>query len=580
MDAFIRTFGVPHNERPHLHLTWELREILTCSHRLNRCRIYGRCFRENYEFLVEEITRRHDEHAARQLIEESGELCADRNLVWTCANNWKIKGGTINVAADWLNIFTEFNKIHQESVFQSEVTDEAVRFANHAEHTAWTYLDDSTSLLHGFFIPICGDRIVDIVSSQRFGEFLVCYYDPYKANITGVVFREDRQITAALRNILHVLGDAHPSCQTTQAQHRPTQVVFLPRMELLSANERVRVLRTLEMDSKFLKKLKSRESERMFFQKFGVHGRGISDFLTLMLTPLGGVISPVQMQIQRPRHMFQDNFMPMLMLRMLFRGELVEFDLSRPSLIYRYMYQSTATCQCCFLKENGVTSVTLIDTRDRDFQLDEGVRVGRLLNCETTIAFGNVDLQNGEMLTRLGQHWIAIRCSSFTQALLTTLTVMHRDLRGKGYEDIDHKMTALALLGRCYLYWIPNEENAIGLFRAMTMVVLGRSDGNLKLWMETMDLGRFLHMILRPAKESKILRERMHAAMVRLSLHALYVCYGKPFNAFIAPGVIPTISAQPTEIDGLLEGAAGAFGQRAFIREVRIPIDEFSDLNI
>nr|UBB38837.1 NS1 [Wongorr virus] len=555
LEGFVRTFSVYGDALCSLRLCWELRDYLTCGHRYNLCRIYGVCSSQHLGYLVGEITRRGDYHAAAKLQERCEALCADREHIWACVSNWNYNGNQLELDEEWEGIKTGFQGLLDQIMFGGHLSTLRVGTRERAS----CYLDDAKSLLHGFFVPVSREGPFSVQFSERLGRFLICYYDPREHPLHGFISRSDDRIRNMLTTLKTELWNKHPKCKITGSAIPAHEMIFLPEMPVTTHAQKVEMLNTLDMDLKFFQSQNGREAARLFFQKFGVEGCGIADVYSLLFRTIKEDKTLCSIHVLAKHKHFDHFFMPMHLIRQMARGELDAYASANKRHLLAEWYEGDQEfhCQLCFLQGHGVERTVLIDTRDRDWGHSEGVRYARLLTCNETYAMTNPMLIKDEVLSRVGSHWVAIRCGSVRQALLTTLIVIHRCLRGGGWDSPDVRQFALFSLSRVYLHWLPTQEVAQVIFKTMCYVVLGGiCDPRIERtkWAR---LEEFLDIVMMTDQDSQLQQDKMCAILLKTALYAFHMTRKTPCIAYHDKSQIDVIGAEPITSDGFLNGQGG-----------------------
>ncbi|WAB23646.1 NS1 protein [Acado virus] len=500
-----------------LKFCWELKGILTCSHRLWDCRAYGMCIRQDFENVVEEILERYDRRTLKQLVEVATASMLDGRDIWCQMLLWADRE---QVSFDylWLNALRKVNHAYE----RSNIEESTSRLRRVGSCVGYTYVDDSRSLIHTFFVPLCTQRELQPAGDNRLGRFYILFLrdgeipDAYQ-------WQKEREIQPMVDGFLKYARIHYSTCLFTGSKAPPRWVVFLPeRMKkyLQEEKTRARLLRTWDCDAKFLDAFGTQEAEEMFLQRMGVKGSNLRKFCVMMTGKLEGGWSLCDLQWRRMIQCLEDCFLPSFLVKMYFRGEL-RYD----QLLDWFDYGSE--CQLCYLQSKGVQQVTVMDVRTaREAKIPPHC-VGRILSHTYTEAFRPPELFDGEMLTRVGVHWIAVQCQSVRQAGYVTCTLLHRYLRMDGLGTREVQCVAMYCLVRWYLCWIPKGLDLRSLFRCVLYVLLGKHAEKGITSLEWLDLGSFLKAMFSPTEEGSEFYSLMHTAMISLTKAVLqFMKYG------------------------------------------------------
>nr|ANH10673.1 NS1 [Parry's Lagoon virus] len=490
-----------------LMFCWDLNGILTCSHRLWNCRLYGMCIRQDFELIVEEVLERYDRKGFKQVVEVAMASVHDGRDIWCQMLNWADRE-RVNFDYLWLDALRNVNRAYE----RSNIDETSGRLRRNGSVVGYAYIDDSRSLLHTFFVPLSASKELLPGGDDRVGRFYVLYLrdgeqpDMYQ-------WQRDRDVQPMVDRFLKYARVTYPTCMYTGSRAPPQWVVFLPeRMKGYMHDERMRtrLLRTWDCDAKFLDSFGTRDGEDMFVQRMGVRGSNLRKFCVMMTGKLEGGLSICDMQWRRSVSCLEDGYLPSFLIRMYFRGEL------------RYeqfvdWYDCGSICQLCYLQQRGVEVVTIMDVRTAGEARVSAHALGRILTHTYTQAFKPPDLYDGEMLTRVGVHWVAVQCQNVRQAGYVTMTLLHRYLRMDGLGTREVQCVAMYCLVRLYLYWVPNGVDLRALFRGVLYVLLGKHAERGIASLDWTDLGSFLRAMFYQGEESEEFYNMMHSAMISLT---------------------------------------------------------------
>nr|QWE80475.1 hydrophobic tubular protein [Corriparta virus] len=490
-----------------LMICWELREMMVCSHRLLDCRLYGMCVRQDYELIVEEVLERNDRRGLRQVIEVAMASILNGRDIWCQLVTWSERVDE-NFDQLWREAMGSVESAYALSQFEASMS----RLRRNGAAIGYTYIDDSRSLLHAFFIPLSTERELIPSGDDRLGRFYIMFLQEGEIP-NAFSWQRERDVQPTVDRFLRYGREHYPRCDYTGSKAPVQWIVFFPeRMKPYMRDEkmRTRILRTMDCDVKFLDSFGTRDGEDIFQQRMGVRGSSLRKFVLMLTARLDGGLSLCEMQWLKQTSCFEDCYLPSLLVRMYFRGEL---DVK----VLRDWFDRGSECQLCFLQHVGIHQVTLMDVRTaKEAKVSSSV-LARILTHTYTQAFKPPELFDGEMLSRQGVHWIAVQCQNVRQAGYVTSSLLHRYLRMDGLGTREVQCVAMYCLVRWYLMWIPNGSDLRACFRNVLYVLLGKHAEKGVAALDWTDLGSYLKSMFSTGEESLEFHNQMHVAMLSLT---------------------------------------------------------------
>nr|QWF36635.1 hydrophobic tubular protein [Mudumu virus] len=564
MAKLLETFQLSEEEQSAIELFDVLKRYFVCGHRGGECRMFGVCAKQQFDYVIDRCVERHDRDAAQRIARLAMQSINAQRDVWCAVLN--------NVEQDQVDLN------HECEVLKNQVTDlcDDLRFEeylatlgprNRAE--TYHYIDDSASLVHAFYIPTYRGEQMIIPIMMRLGRFVICFCEKSVnevPNFLSPVSEQGRTITREIWNQVRALNLG--TCSFTGSNAAPTQLVFLPNdlaPLMLNAQSKAKLLRTLDMDKKFIDQISVGQAHRFFFQRFGIDGFSMMDLNTILNTPICEGMSILQLQWVRAKGCLDHHFLPIVLIRQFLRNEYFAGERAMHPLARWFLCGETSICQLCYLRNTLQTHLTLIDTRMHDYGEDCVVRSARILSHGTSAEFAFPTLHDGEVVTRVGEHWVALKCANVKQAVITTLTLICKYLRSDGFDNPDARTAALFAIGRTFLYWMPTGFEMMTLFRCLAYIMFDRvyeEEFNLLDWC---DLGEFLRIMLTPFDEGYTVRSYMRATLLRASI---YACMLAKSHEVRATSHIHQVNVPPVEEidvlntgDGMIAGGSRNFGQ-------------------
>nr|AYA60495.1 Nsp1 [Mobuck virus] len=515
MDHFIRFFNVASDDALYLRLCVTISKAWKCSHRMRECILYNQCIKENFETISLKALHLQDYQAAAQILKVGKQMMAVKGDLWCNSINYARKHPIPNAEKDKQEMIAALMNAYNYSNFQEEVQS----LKRHSDGPVPVYIDDSTSLIYSFFMPVSSESETKVNDVRRLGKFLLVFYDS-KTPKTRIIWQQSPEARRFVTEYLNWGMINYPECMYTKSKRIAQWIIWLPESLhniIQDFTERANLLRILEMDLKLIQSFDSREPMRMCFQRFGINGMTINAVVELLFTDVGGK-SLIDLIFGRTMENISHALMPMLLIRGYLYGYYTAQEVA-------FWYETNYSCQCCYIEKHCTTKrILILDSRAHDILGRDPQRSGRLIkhNDSTLKGISTFELHHGEMLSRQGEHWIAFSCLDSADALLVAITLVHRYMRGTGLETEFDIQVAMNTLARCYLYWGPTDGHIVSaIFRLMCYLILRKKLEVLMNNISWFDLGAFIALICKTERLHPTMAERMHAAVAKTSLFFL-----------------------------------------------------------
>ncbi|AXS78002.1 Tup [Guangxi orbivirus] len=512
MEHFIRFFKLSMKDALLVRLCATISESWRCSHRPRDCYLNGLCIKENYVKVCMIVLDAQDHDSIQQIINISKSMTQTRGDLWCNVINHAKSHTLSNVDVEIDEALNVLSDAYSHSSFQ-ETVESLKRDQGKAVPT---YIDDSESLIHCFFMPVSNVSTTEISSVMRLGRFIIVLFRTNTPK-TSVIWQGSKDARHFVTEMLSWGSVNLPECSITGSKRTAQWLVWMPDTMsdvLQNVTYCSRVLRILDMDLKMIQGFDTKEPSRIIQQRFGIKGYSIGVIKDLLNTVLGSN-TLASFLFRENINTLEKMVMPVLLIR----GFCYNYYTEEEIIMW---FMDKYICQCCFINETCANKrILVMDSRAQDILGREMERSARLIKHDN----GNLDhisgfeLSHGEMLSRQGNHWIAFQCSDSEDALVVTCTLIHRYLRGEGIKSELDIQVAVNALARCYLYWGPTDNRIVGaIFHMYCYLLLRKKTHLMGSNLPWYDLGTFLKLILQEERVNSYMSEKMHAAVAGISI--------------------------------------------------------------
>ncbi|ABB72777.1 NS1 [Peruvian horse sickness virus] len=514
MEHFIRFFKISSEDALHLRLSSVISPSWTCSHRSRECLIKGTCLRENFVSVCSRVLMEQDYGDVQLIIKISKSMMTVRGDLWCNVLN-HAKKHVPDHELERNEVLSALSDTYSHSTFQEEIAS-LKRFE---EKATPVYTDDSVSLIYTFFMLVSTDSETTITDVRRLGRFLIAFYsvETFKTNL---IWQNSSEARPFVSEVLNWGLRACNECIFTGSKRSAQGVVWLPDTVMNvfnNPNDVGLLLRVLDADLKTILSFDSKDPTRLCFQRFAIKGFSISSLYEIFNLKIENR-NLFDLILNRKINTLSKLFMPMLLIRGYFYNYYSASEM-------RNWFITDLDCQSCYVQANcSLKQIMVLDSRAAEILGRQPERAGRLIKHQDGDLrdISSFELRHGEMLSRQGNHWIAFNCLDSNDALLVTITLIHRYLRGSGLESSFDIQVAMNALARCYLYWGPIDTKIVSaIFHIMCYLLLKKKlevqGGNLPWY----DLGTFINIVTKPERLHLLLVEKMHAAVAKASIYYL-----------------------------------------------------------
>nr|AVO64738.1 NS1 [Big Cypress virus] len=510
LSKIIPYYPIAGEEKCAVTLISILGQHMRCSHRDGKCRVKGKCV---VKYLDEVLIDIKDDHSG------SGGWHDDIKKVIDICQRAVLSGPDVWCAIMNASTHKTYAELADEFTFASKELLNAYKKCGMPEGEPWNwkmsrkYLDDSTSLCHLFYVPHNGREAATPIGSLRLCKFLILVYaDDF--DVRGGIYQWDPSFKKTNQQYLGWGVKTYPDTHDSGVLKWTVWMKASWRRELVEQSDGCNIQARLEMEEKFIEKLRTREATRFFFQKFGVQGDCVEDMTAILMNTYDGHRSVYSMSVNRQNCGVLSYAIPMLLVRTSLLTGLGAEELTG-------YFIGSHTCQLCYLNLIGGTGAMTIDTRAYELLGREPKRVLRPLrhvgdckcgmlgsDAECVCGLDGLDLRHGEMISRQGNHWVAVTCENSDDALLVTATLIHRFYRGGGPETEIIRRVALAAVSRCFLYWCCAGNQLQAIFKMLAYLYI-KHDPDMHGRMNFLELGSFLRYIMTPQHLSFLNKDRI-----------------------------------------------------------------------
>nr|AZJ37601.1 NS1 [Skunk River virus] len=539
------------DERSAVNIITALDGAMRCNHKDQKCRIRGVCGVHYFKTLLKEI----EEHPGDNWFEEARELV--RGM---CASGVERPGCMVLAIECNIAKTEEETREHLRvsSLRLKELFDKAEIKTAERQGAFRSYIDDSQSFLHLFFVPHDGVQMAKPIGSFRMNQFLILVY-PEDYKVKGGIYQWDRSFRRINDQYLSWGNEKYPGRPEDGLLKWTIWVRPSWRVELSKFSERAGLYTYLSMDEKFINKLNTREGRRFYFQKFGVEGSSMEEVAGILMQDYGVGRSIYEDAVDRHIPHLSGYGLPMLLIRSHLQGNL------NPVQVSMFFFE-LRLCQMCYIEDYNCNGFISIDTRAHEMLGRNPIRLVRPIrhigNCkcggmgkdaECTCRIDGINLNHDEMISRQGDHWVAINCLNADDALLVVATMVHRFFRGSALNLEVLRRVSLASLARCVLYWGCSGDQIQSIFKLLCYTFLDREPDMVDK-MKFFELGYFLEWIMTPQPLSLAVRDEMIDVVTQFSIAFIQAkWWKKPDNEFVPEIVMPMVVGPPMNYS--LEGA-------------------------
>nr|QRW44203.1 tubule protein [Yunnan orbivirus]UBT83499.1 NS1 [Middle Point orbivirus]UBT83528.1 NS1 [Middle Point orbivirus]UBT83538.1 NS1 [Middle Point orbivirus]UBT83548.1 NS1 [Middle Point orbivirus] len=515
MDHFIRYFKLSTQDALHVRLSATISVSWKCSHRHRDCFVYDKCVKENFQEVALRVLHKQDYKSAQKVLHNAYSMMQVRGDLWCNALNYSKNQTFENFSTEKEETLQQLEDAFSHSQFQETV----MTLVRNNEPATPVYVDDSQSLIHTFYMPMSTEFPTEVDTIARLGRFLIVFYK-MNSTKTMAVWQQSNQAKQFVHETL-LWGRTHlPECDFTKSKRTASWIVWFPETAKCLLNDlkvKGQLLRLLDMDLKTIQSFEGRDPTRICYQRFGIRGTSVSSLTSFLLTPIGG-FTILELMLNRSIDKLEKLTLPMLLIR----GYL--FGYYTPNEVQGW-YTSNYICQPCYIQQVCRNKhLFILDTRSMDYLGRAPERAARLIKHHdgNITLISSVELSHGEVLSRQQNHWIAYACFDSADALLVTITLIHKFLRGEGVTNDFDLQIAMNCLARCYLYWGPVDNEVVSaIFHLMCYLLLKKKIFGMDHTTPWYDLGTFMDLIQKTENLNPTLMEKMHAAVARVSLFYL-----------------------------------------------------------
>ncbi|QCQ85393.1 NS1 [CHeRI orbivirus 3-3] len=512
MDHFIRYFNLSVEEAQLVRLCAIISSSWKCSHRSRDCLIGRTCVKENFSKVCHDTFQTQNYDNVKIILRISRQMMMVRGDLWCNALNHARNNAILNPEGEKEEALSVLQDAYSHSRFQEEV--KTLKRIN--DKATPVYIDDSTSLVHAFYMPVSCEVETNVVNIKRLGRFLVVFYS-VESNKMDVLWQGSDEARKYVTETLHWGVTNLPQCCYTGSKRTAQWIVWLPEtmIEVFTNPEEIgKLLRILDMDLKTIQGFDTRDPSRICHQRFGIRGFSVEAISELLYMYVNGKPLIQYLLAKKPTTVMEMTI-PMLVIRGYMYNYYTDYEASR-------WFEEKETCQCCYVEKFCANKKILVmDSKAQEILGRNAERAGRLIkhNDGSLKGISSFELGYGEMLSRQGEHWIAFTCLDSYDSLIVTGTLVHRYLRGEGITCEFDRQIAMNALARCYLYWGPTDNQIVNvIFRLMCYLLLKKKIEMLGMNLPWYDLGTFFNLITREERVSSVVTEKMHAAVARVSL--------------------------------------------------------------
>ncbi|QCQ85353.1 NS1 [CHeRI orbivirus 2-1] len=527
MDQFIRFFNLSLEHAQLIRLCSIISTSWKCSHRSQDCLLKGICVKENFSKVCMDIYERQDARDLKMVINVALSMTAVRGDLWCNGLNHARNNALPNPEGEKERALEMLFDAYSHSPFQEEVQ----TLIRENEKGQTVYMDDSSSLIHCFYLPICMERETPVTEVRRLGRFLLVLYSTETPK-TNIIWQSSPDIRHFVTETLRWGVTNLPECSFTGSKRSAQWLVWLPDtcVEIFSdPYEMGRMLRILDMDLKTIQGFESKDPSRICYQRFGVKGFSINTITDFLNMHVNGRLL-IHYLLNRKARSIADLAIPMIVIRGFMFKYYTDYETGR-------WFELDDVCQCCYVEKHcNNKRIIVMDSRAMDILGRNCERSGRLIKHDEGNLKGisSFELGYGEMLSRQGDHWIAFTCDDSMDALIVTVTLIHRYLRGEGVKSEFERQVALNCLARCFLYWAPADVKIVGvIFKLMCYLLIRKKLEVLGTTLPWYDLGTFIDVIFKEDIYVAKMREKMFAAVacvsllfLRITVHCYHIRFG------------------------------------------------------
>ncbi|ADM88595.1 NS1 [Great Island virus] len=502
MERFIRKFKPVGGAALGLRTIEALSDIWTCGHKRFSCMYQGQCVVQNLDAFVARAIVSGDSMLASKIVEIAGALgnnrdevrcqvaaCADRSGNQDLARLSALTTQAVQRAAELAGM----ERVNPNNM----IRDDATR----------AYVDDSRSLIPHLFVPMRDGVAPEIVDSLAIGPVLYLFYDTLNADT--LVFQRDPRALATTNHYLAWAPNA-PRYGTPETAMWIAFFDYSLRALFDQTDLKTIITRNVEADLNFIRGQATRRGARLYFQRFGVEGQGIGPVEDMYNRSVAE--RPIAITYLEQARTWETLFFPSLLFRGWIAGVYTEREMAQ-------WFNSHETCQTCYAaSQTSYARVLAMDVRTEEETGAMAMRSLRPLRHggEDLAGIRSRDLNDGEVLTRQGDHWCATVCRSTTEAVYVTATFIHRLMRGRGLSDGFQRLISAEAVAWCYLQWLPDRADCIVLFRLLAYAQQLYTPPFLSRLGAWTDLAVFFREIYNQTDASEAVLRDIHGAMLAL----------------------------------------------------------------
>ncbi|AFX73391.1 NS1 [Orungo virus] len=507
MDQFLDSFDVTGDEANALRLLRAVSPEMTCSHLRRDCLIGGICAKQFFNEVLMAILDSKDRQAARQLVTLAVMTSYDRELIWLNV----LRSTEVLPANDYAheiqNVVLNLKRVFIESGLEEKYKSFRAKRRPNRSPT-----EDAFSFLPFFYIPMNETKRVGIKKLTRVRNL-------------GVAFVDRREVThhlpftvdAARRDLMMLRNftlEHQRTCTFTGSKSLIHGMIFCPEeMEPLFQKKEtaLEIYRICEQDMKFINSRGTMSFPRFLMQRLAVKNASSDAMDQVMLgrTPSDGRL----MSVTGASFFFGGGpdwrkwAMPALLVRAARLRTVV-------TSFVKEWFDSTHTCQVCFLVEKGVAdSIPITDVRLSDVCGVGPVAYVRSYAHDDGNAPDVRVLRKGEIFRLMGGHYVMQTTASTMESLVVAAKEMQRLVRGDGFWDTPYWGLSMANLCKIMFHENPAKEQIHFMIKLITFGMFGGVQRHNGLFTDWDNLEEFLKRMFST--------EEMGVRMYESSYHAI-----------------------------------------------------------
>ncbi|AFH41523.1 NS1 [Pata virus] len=518
MERFIKKFNIIGEEANAIRLFYHISEQWTCSHLRRDCFINGLCAKQNFKAAIDLILDHDDVPAAHRLVMIAKNVLADRETVW-------------------LQSYRSFSQPYEEEV-ERKINIMGVQLLEHYQTSGMMEeagkleaqkrgerirLDDSFAALPYLYIPIAHHQILNPLRVMRFRQIGYYFYNPEFAD--DWIPPDAYAIRSQRFRICRGIQERIPVCLETGFKGPVFQVMFLPVSMLPMFEDqqfRKHINWYMSAAVKVYLQIGTNEERRFALQLFGMCPAGESPIHQMMLGRIiagGRETNLVALRSRIQGNMSWESWLlPMFLVRVAVQERAFYDDVEK-------FMRMGFKCQLCYMKTECLReNAYYTDVRTSEML---GVPITRAItirehvsSAESMVKFS---VTGSEHIGRIGDHYFTCEVHSSMEALIFTLTQIHKWIRGSGIWSGTQWREGIYMLARLLIRWPLTKKQISAAYRLFCFVCYGyapRRDGSLPNWD---DLGKFLDIILNGPELNMAESEQAFALMFDLGRYIIMI---------------------------------------------------------